>query len=40
MKKVNYGLIRDLESEQLKADRPKFRTGDSLRVHQKVKEGK
>ena len=39
MKKVNVQLIRDLEQEQIKPDRPTFRTGDTLRVHLKVKEG-
>lgn len=39
MKKVNFALIRELEQEQVKADRPKFRTGDTLRVHLRVKEG-
>jgi large subunit ribosomal protein L19 len=39
MKKVNASLIRELEQEQVKPDRPKFRTGDSLRVHLKVREG-
>lgn len=39
MKKVNYQLIKDLEQEQIIPDRPTFRTGDSLRVHLKVKEG-
>jgi large subunit ribosomal protein L19 len=39
MKKVNFALIREIEREQLIPDRPTFRTGDSLRVHLKVKEG-
>jgi large subunit ribosomal protein L19 len=39
MKRVNFGLIRELEAEQLKEGRPEFRTGDTLRVHQKIKEG-
>lgn len=39
MKKVNFSLIRELEQEQVKPDQPKFRTGDTLRVHLKVKEG-
>jgi len=39
MKKVNFNLIRELEQEQIKPGRPEFRTGDSLRVHLKVKEG-
>ncbi|HEY3417059.1 MAG TPA: 50S ribosomal protein L19 [Armatimonadota bacterium] len=39
MKKVNSSLIRELEQEQLQPDRPDFRTGDSLRVHLRVREG-
>ena len=39
MKKVNFNLIRELEQEQAKPDIPAFRTGDSLRVHLKVREG-
>jgi len=39
MKKVNFNLIRELELEQVKPDQPKFRTGDTLKVHQRVKEG-
>jgi len=39
MKKVNYDLIRQLELEQVKPEQPKFRTGDSLKVHQRIKEG-
>ncbi|HEY3379571.1 MAG TPA: 50S ribosomal protein L19 [Armatimonadota bacterium] len=39
MKKVNFAIIRELEQEQIKPDRPKFRTGDTLRVHLKIKEG-
>lgn len=39
MKKVNFNLIRELEQEQAKPDVPKFRTGDTLRVHLKVREG-
>lgn len=39
MLKVNRNLIRELEQEQVKPDRPKFRTGDSVRVNLKVKEG-
>ena len=36
---MNFNLIRELEQEQIKPGRPEFRTGDSLRVHLKVKEG-
>ena len=39
MKKVNFNLIRELEEEQIQPGRPQFRTGDTLRVHLKVKEG-
>ncbi len=39
MKRVNFDLIRELEAEQMQPDRPTFRTGDSLRVHLKVREG-
>jgi large subunit ribosomal protein L19 len=39
MKRPNYGVIREIEQEQILPDRPKFRTGDTLRVHLKVKEG-
>ena len=39
MKKVNTGLIMELEKEQIQPNRPTFRTGDSVRVHLKVREG-
>ena len=39
VKKVNYNLIRELEQEQVKPGRPQFRSGDTLRVHLKVREG-
>ncbi|MHB9132269.1 MAG: 50S ribosomal protein L19 [Armatimonadota bacterium] len=39
MKKVNFNLIKELEAEQVKPDRPDFRTGDTLRVHLRVREG-
>lgn len=32
-------VIRDLATEQLRTDLPKFRPGDTLRVHVKVREG-
>ncbi|MCY0901127.1 MAG: 50S ribosomal protein L19 [Firmicutes bacterium] len=32
-------LVRDVSSEQLRGDLPKFRPGDTLRVHVKVREG-
>ena len=33
-------LIRALEAQQLKADPPKFKVGDTVRVHAKIVEGK
>lgn len=39
MKKVNANLVRELEQEQIIPGRPEFRTGDTLRVHLKVREG-
>lgn len=32
-------VIKKLEAEQMKAEAPAFRTGDTVRVHAKVKEG-
>lgn len=32
-------LIQEMTREQLRSDLPKFRPGDTLRVHVKVKEG-
>ncbi|PWI58170.1 50S ribosomal protein L19 [Sulfoacidibacillus thermotolerans] len=32
-------LIREIASEQLRSDLPKFRPGDTIRVHVKVREG-
>ena len=32
-------VIRDIAQEQLRDDLPKFRPGDTLRVHVKVREG-
>lgn len=32
-------LLREVVQEQLRADLPKFRPGDTLRVHVKVREG-
>ena len=32
-------LLREVALEQLRADLPKFRPGDTLRVHVKVREG-
>jgi large subunit ribosomal protein L19 len=32
-------IIKKIEDAQLKADAPEFRTGDTVRVHGKIKEG-
>ena len=32
-------IIRNIEAEQLKAEVPQFRTGDTVRVHAMIKEG-
>jgi large subunit ribosomal protein L19 len=32
-------IIREIEQEQLKAEAPSFRVGDTVRVHAKIKEG-
>lgn len=32
-------IIKNIESEQLKAEVPQFRVGDTVRVHAKIKEG-
>lgn len=32
-------IIKKIEDEQLKTDIPEFRTGDTVRVHAKIKEG-
>ena len=32
-------IIRKIEAEQLKAEVPQFRVGDTVRVHAKIKEG-
>lgn len=32
-------IIREIEAAQLKAEAPKFKTGDTVRVHGKIKEG-
>ena len=32
-------IIKEIEQEQLKADVPQFRVGDTVRVHAKIKEG-
>ncbi|MBR1901115.1 MAG: 50S ribosomal protein L19 [Lachnospiraceae bacterium] len=32
-------IIKEIEQEQLKAEVPQFRVGDTVRVHAKIKEG-
>ena len=32
-------IIKNIEAEQLKADAPKFRVGDTVKVYAKIKEG-
>ena len=32
-------IIEELEKEQLNANAPQFHTGDTVRVHAKIKEG-
>lgn len=34
-----FDIIRQIESEQLRNDLPSFKSGDTVRVHVKVKEG-
>ena len=34
-----YDLLKALTNEQLKAELPKFNIGDTVRVHNKIKEG-
>ncbi len=36
---MNANIIREIESEQLKAEVPQFNIGDTVRVHNKIKEG-
>ncbi len=36
---MNMEVIKELEAEQLKAEPPKFRVGDTVRVHNRIKEG-
>ena len=36
---MNQDIIRQIENEQLKTDRPDFRVGDTIRVYAKVVEG-
>ncbi len=37
--KMNSEIIREIESEQLKAEPPVFRVGDTVRVHNRITEG-
>ena len=32
-------IIRNIEAAQMREDAPKFRVGDTVRVHAKIKEG-
>ena len=36
---MNYEIIKELENEQLKKEAPKFSVGDTVRVHNRIKEG-
>ena len=36
---MNFEIIRELEKEQLKKEVPQFATGDTVRVHNRIKEG-
>ena len=36
---MNSEIIREIESEQLKAEPPVFRVGDTVRVHNRITEG-
>jgi len=36
---MNQNIIRELEKEQLKADIPAFKVGDTIKVHNKIVEG-
>ena len=36
---MNLEIIRQIENEQLKTDRPDFRVGDTIRVYARIKEG-
>lgn len=36
---MNQDIIRQIENEQLKSDRPDFRVGDTIRVYARIKEG-
>ena len=36
---MNFEIIKELEKEQLKEEVPQFATGDTVRVHNRIKEG-
>ena len=36
---MNYEIIKELENEQLKKEVPQFNVGDTVRVHNRIKEG-
>ena len=36
---MNYEIIKELEKEQLKENAPQFNIGDTVRVHNRIKEG-
>ena len=36
---MNYEIIKALENEQLKKEVPQFNVGDTVRVHNRIKEG-
>ena len=36
---INYEIIKELEKEQLKKEAPQFSVGDTVRVHNRIKEG-
>ena len=36
---MNYEIIKELEKEQLKENAPQFSVGDTVRVHNRIKEG-
>jgi large subunit ribosomal protein L19 len=38
-KQMNYEIIKELEKEQLKESAPVFNVGDTVRVHNRIKEG-
>ena len=38
-KKMNLGLVNEVTKSQLKTDIPAFRSGSTVRVHVKIKEG-